>query len=182
MNFCSACGERVVLEVPPDDDRERYVCAVCATVHYENPKVVAGSIPEREERVLLCRRAIEPRHGLWTLPAGFMEQGETTAEAAARETLEEANSRVRILGLYSIFDIPRISQLYLMFRAELLEPTPSAGRESLEVRLFSEAEIPWDELAFPVIEETLERYFADRRAGRFGLHRGVIRRRPGEKS
>lgn len=150
-------------------------------MHYQNPKVVAGCIPAWEDRVLLCRRAIEPRRGLWTLPAGFMETGETTAEAAARETFEEANARVEIHELFSLFDIPRISQLYLLFRARLLDLDCSAGRESLEIQLFREGEVPWTALAFPAIERALELYFVDRRRGVFRLHTETIRRRPGER-
>jgi len=180
MNYCTQCGARVSLLVPPGDDRLRHVCRACETVHYQNPKVVAGCIPEWGERVLLCRRAIEPRYGKWTLPAGFMEKGETTVQAAVRETLEEANARVEIAPLFTLFDIPRIDQLYLIFRARLLDLDFHAGDETLELSLFAEAQIPWHELAFPAIERTLELYFEDRRRGRFGFHTGEIRRRPGE--
>lgn len=180
MNYCSTCGAPVALRVPPGDDRTRYVCDACEAVHYQNPKVVAGCIPEWEDRILLCRRAIEPRYGKWTLPAGFMENGETTAQAAVRETLEEANARVELGPPFTLLDIPRINQLYLIFRARLLDLDCSAGRETIEIGLFPEAEIPWDQLAFPAIERTLELFFADRRTGAFGLHTGEIRRRPGE--
>jgi len=176
MNFCSRCGATVRLEVPPGDDRPRHVCGACGTVHYQNPKVVAGCIPQWGDRLLLCRRAIEPRYGLWTLPAGFMENGETTAEAAARETLEEANARVEIDALYTLFNIPDINQVYLLFRARLLDLDVSAGAESLEVRLLSEEEIPWDRIAFPAIRKTLSLYFDDRRRRLFRLHTGDIRK------
>ena len=180
MKFCSACGARLTQRVPPSDDRPRYVCDSCATIHYENPKLVVGCIPQWEERVLLCRRAIEPRYGLWTLPAGFMENGESTGEAAVRETREEANAEVELVAPFSVFDIPRISQVYLMFRARLIERRFAAGHESLEVRLFREEDIAWGELAFPAVERTLRLYFQDRQAGTFRMHCGSIYRRPGE--
>lgn len=174
MNFCSHCGNPVQQRVPAGDHRQRYVCDHCGAIHYQNPRIVAGCIAEWEERVLLCRRAIEPRYGLWTLPAGFMENGETTAEGAARETLEEACARVAIAGLYALFNIPHINQVYLMFRARLLDPEFAAGNESLEVALFQETEIPWTKLAFPVVRETLRHYFDDRHRGHFGVHTGDI--------
>jgi ADP-ribose pyrophosphatase YjhB (NUDIX family) len=175
INFCSRCGAPVDRRVPPGDDRPRHVCGACGTVHYQNPKLVAGCLAIWDEQVLLCRRAIEPRYGLWTLPAGFMENGETTFEAAVREALEEANARVEILGLYSLYDLPHIDQVYCLFRGRLLDLDFSPGAESLEVRLFQEAEVPWDTLAFPSIARTLHHYFEDRRAGAFRLHTGTIR-------
>lgn len=180
MNYCSNCGARVALRIPPGDDRARYVCAACHTIHYQNPRVVAGCIPQWQDQVLLCRRAIEPRYGKWTLPAGFLENGETTAEAAARETLEEANARVVIDAPFSLLDIPRINQVYLMFRARLLDLDYGPGSESLEVQLFREADIPWETLAFPAVEQTLVLYFEDRRLGRFCMHNRAIWHRPGE--
>jgi len=174
MNFCSQCGAGVRVAIPPGDDRPRHVCTRCGAVHYQNPKVVVGCIPEWEDKILLCRRAIEPRYGLWTLPAGFMERGETTLAGAARETLEEANARVAIGPLYSFFNLPHIDQVFLLFRGELLDLDFSPGAESLEVRLFGEAEIPWGELAFPVVKETLGLYFRDRAAGLGGLRMGDI--------
>lgn len=170
MKFCSHCAGPLRVRIPAGDNLPRHVCEVCGTIHYQNPKIVAGSIPEWDDRILLCRRAIEPRAGLWTLPAGFMENGETTAEGAARETWEEAQARVEISGLYALFNIPHISQVYLMFRARMLTEDYGAGVESLEVELFREEQIPWDELAFPVVRETLLRYFEDRRRGEFRLH------------
>jgi len=168
MRYCSACGGPVELRLPPDDNRQRHVCTLCATIHYQNPKLIVGAIPEWEDgRILLCRRAIEPRLGLWTLPAGFMENGETTAAAAARETLEEANARVAIVDLYSMYNLPYIDQVYLLFRAKLLDLDFSPGTESLEVGLFAEQDIPWDELAFRPVRYTLQHYFADRIAGSF---------------
>jgi ADP-ribose pyrophosphatase YjhB (NUDIX family) len=168
VKFCSECGAPVELSLPQDDHRERHVCTVCSTIHYENPKIIAGAIPEwTDGRILLCRRAIEPRSGFWTLPAGFMENGETTSQAAARETLEEANARVEVLGLYAMYNLPYINQVQLLFRARLLDLDFSPGVESLEVALFGENEIPWDTLAFRPIRYTLERFFDDRRSGNF---------------
>lgn len=179
MNFCSQCGATVSQRVPPGDDRPRHVCDTCGTIFYSNPKIVAGCIPEWEGKVLLCRRAIDPRSGLWTLPAGFMENGETTSDAAARETMEEANAKVEVSDLFSYFNIPRINQVHLFFLARMVDDRFSAGAESLEVDLFTEERIPWKELAFPSVEESLKHYFADRRSGRFGLHMADLHRRPG---
>lgn len=170
MIYCSNCGAKVSRKVPEGDDRSRYVCESCATVHYTNPKIVAGCIPVWKGQLLLCRRAIEPRHGLWTLPAGFMEDGESTEQAAARETWEEARARVEDLVLYGVFSIPHINQVYMMFRAALSAESFAPGPESLDVRLFEEHEIPWDELAFPVVKLTLEKYFHDIREDDFSLH------------
>lgn len=168
LKFCPDCGAAVELRLPQDDHRERYVCTVCNTIHYQNPKLIIGAIPEWEDgRILLCRRAIEPRHGLWTLPAGFMENNETTAEAAARETLEEANARVAIGELYSLHNLAYISQVHLLYRSKLLDLDFSPGVESLEVALFAEHEIPWDTLAFRPVKFTLQRYFSDRKNGNF---------------
>ncbi len=168
MKFCPECGAPLELRQPQDDHRERHVCTVCHTIHYLNPKLIIGAIPEWEDgRILLCRRAIEPRSGLWTLPAGFMENGETTTEAAARETLEEANARIEVLDLYAMYNLPYIDQVQLLFRARLLDLDFSPGVESLEVQLFAEEEIPWDTLAFRAIRHSLQNYFADRKRGQF---------------
>jgi ADP-ribose pyrophosphatase YjhB (NUDIX family) len=166
--------------VPAGDNRARYVCDRCQTVHYENPKIVAGCLAEWEGRILLCRRAIEPRHGLWTLPAGFMENDETTLQAAMRETLEEAGAHVALAGLYALFNLPHINQVYLMFRGRLLAPDYAPGAESLDVQLFAEEDIPWQQLAFPVVRETLRLYLRERRAGVFGAHVGDIVRTSGD--
>ncbi len=174
MNYCSHCGAPVQVRVPPGEDRPRHVCDACDRIHYENPKLVVGCIPEWEDRILLCRRAIEPQCGLWTLPAGFMELGETASEAARRETEEEAHARVEILGLYSLFNLPDISQVYVLLRGRLLDLDFRPGSESLEVRLFAESEIPWDRLAFAAIRETLRLYFADRHTGRYTIRMGDI--------
>ena len=174
MNFCNDCGAPVEHRIPPGDSLPRYVCTKCGTIHYENPKMVVGCIPEWENKVLLCRRAIEPRIGFWTVPAGFMENGETTADGAARETLEEANARVEVLGLYALYNIPHINQVYMLFRARLLDADFSAGAETLETKLFDEADIPWDGIAFITVRRTLRHYFDDRRAGEFRFHMGTI--------
>ena len=174
MNFCSACGAPVEQRVPPGDSLPRFVCTSCGIIHYENPKMVVGCIPEWEGRILLCRRAIEPRLGLWTVPAGFMENGETTAQGAQRETLEEANANVELLGLYALFNIPHINQVYMLFRARLLDLDFSPGAETLETELFSEHRIPWDEIAFATVKRTLKLYFGDRREGTFRFHMGTI--------
>jgi len=168
MKYCAECGELVELRMPQDDHRHRFVCTACDTIHYQNPKLIVGAIPEWEDgRILLCRRAIEPRHGLWTLPAGFMENDETTAEAAARETAEEANARVEMGELYTLHNLAYISQVHLLYQAKLLDLDFFPGVESLEVQLFAEADIPWDLLAFRPVRFTLEHYFKDRKAGNF---------------
>ena len=174
MNYCSLCGTRVELRIPEGDTLPRYVCTACGVIHYQNPKIVVGCIPEWEDKILLCLRAIEPRHGLWTLPAGFMENAETLAQGAERETLEEANARVEIGNLYSIYNLPHIDQVHVLFRARLLDLDFKPGIESLNVRLFSEIEIPWDALAFRVIREPLKRYFEERRQGKLGFHMETI--------
>jgi ADP-ribose pyrophosphatase YjhB (NUDIX family) len=178
MKFCSSCGSAVAVRVPAGDNRERHVCDTCGTIHYQNPKVVTGCLPVHADRVLLCRRAIAPRLGLWTLPAGFLENGETSSQGAVRETLEEACANVAVEGLYTIFNLPHISQIYMFFRATLLDLDFGPGAESTDVRLFGEHEVPWDELAFPVVTETLQRYFADRAAGVFPVHVGDIHYAP----
>lgn len=176
MKFCTACGAAVELRVPVDDTRPRHVCTACGIIHYQNPKMVIGSIPAWEDKVLLCRRAIEPRYGLWTLPGGFMENGESTGAAAIRETLEEACARIEIIDLYSMYSLPYIDQVHLFFRARLLDLDFAPGQESLEVRLFTEAEIPWDHLAFRPVRYSLEHYFAERDTGAFKLHVGELGR------
>ena len=170
MNFCSNCGAAVELRIPPGDTLPRYVCRQCTTVHYQNPKLVVGALAQWEDRILLCRRAIEPRHGFWTLPAGFMENDETTAQAAARETAEEARARIEVGELYTMIDVPYISQVHLVYRARLLDLDFSAGEESLEVALLSEDEIPWDQIAFRTIGMTLRYFFEDRRRGNWPFH------------
>lgn len=174
MNYCSHCGAPLRLRIPAGDDRPRFVCDNCHTIHYQNPKMVVGSIPEREDKILLCRRAIEPRSGLWTIPAGFLENGETVIEGAKREAFEEARAKVEILSLYTLFDLTHINQVYLIFRARLLDHDYMPGEESVEVRLLEEEEIPWDDIAFPSIKKTLRLYFKDRPTGIFPIHMGTI--------
>jgi ADP-ribose pyrophosphatase YjhB (NUDIX family) len=174
MKFCSNCGTAVQLRVPAGDTLPRHVCDACHTIHYQNPRMVVGCIPEWEDRILLCRRAIEPRHGLWTVPAGYMENGETTFQGALRETLEEANARVEIGPLYALYNIPHINQVYILFRGRLLDLDVSPGAETLEVRLFAENEIPWDGIAFASVRNTLTHYYQDRRNGEYQFHLGTI--------
>ena len=181
MKYCSLCGADVSLSIPEGDNLPRHVCTQCGEIHYQNPKMVVGCIPEYEDKILLCKRAIEPRRGFWTLPAGFMENAETTAEAAMRETHEEANAEVEIINLFSMFSLPHINQVYILFRARLCSLDFGPGTESLDVRLYEEKDIPWDNMAFPVITESLRRYFADRLSGRFNIHSGDMFRQPGPR-
>ena len=174
MKFCSNCGKPLTTITPLGDDRLRFYCESCRVVHYQNPVLVVGCIPESEDKILLCRRAIEPSYGKWTLPAGYLENGETVAAGAKRETFEEAQARVEILAPYALYNICHVNQIYLMFRARLKDNNFQAGSESLEVKLFSENEIPWEEIAFRVINATLLQYFDDRRAGRFTFYTGNI--------
>lgn len=180
MNFCSNCAAPVSLKIPPGDNRERSICESCDTIHYVNPRIIAGCLVTQGQQVLLCKRAIEPRLGYWTLPAGFMENGESTEDGAMRETWEEAQAKVELQGLYTLFSLPHISQVYLFYRGELAGGSFGPGDESLEVALFDEADIPWDTLSFPVITETLKHYFADRSSGVFPTRSQVLnfRRRP----
>ncbi len=182
MKYCSQCGHTLDFGVPEGDNRERYHCGRCRTVHYQNPRVVAGCLATWEGRVLLCRRAIEPRSGFWTLPAGFLENGETTREGAIRETWEEAQARIDEAHLYTLFSLPHISQVYMFYRGELAHPEFAVGEETLEVALFEEREVPWGELAFPVIRDTLRYYFEDRPSQVFPVRadeiRGGLKSRP----
>jgi len=174
MNYCSHCGARVELFVPEGDTLARHVCPRCATIHYLNPKMVIGCIAEWRGDILLCRRAIEPRYGLWTLPAGFMENGETARQAALRETLEEACARVEIDALFCLINVPHIDQVHLFYRGRLCCTDFAPGAESLETALFAEADIPWTELAFRSVALCLSDYFADRRSGHFAFHEGDL--------
>jgi ADP-ribose pyrophosphatase YjhB (NUDIX family) len=168
MKYCSNCGGAVALKIPAGDSLPRHVCDACSTIHYQNPKMIVGCIAEWEDRVL----------GLWTVPAGFMENGETTAQGAARETLEEANARVEVGPLYAMYNIPHINQVYILFRARLLDLNFSAGTESLEVQLFDEKDVPWESIAFATVRNTLNHYYADRKAGEYRFHLGTIERAP----
>jgi len=174
MKFCPNCGAALILKIPAGDTLPRHVCEACGTVHYLNPKMVIGCIPEWQDRILLCKRAIEPRYGKWTLPAGFMENGETTAEAALRETLEEANARVELEDIYSVFSVRHVNQVHIFYRARLLDLDFGPGSESLEVSLFEEGAIPWHELAFRTVSTTLRHFYEDRRNGGFRVHSGEI--------
>jgi ADP-ribose pyrophosphatase YjhB (NUDIX family) len=166
MKFCSACGNPVSLRTPAGDHLARYVCEFCGTVHYQNPKLIVGCVPEFDDgRILLCRRAIEPRLGFWTIPAGFMENGETTQDGARRESLEEAQAHVEIGSLLAVVHVLHADQVHVMFRARLPQPSFGPSPESLEVGLFTETEIPWDEIAFRSVDFALRRYFEDRRGG-----------------
>ncbi len=171
VKHCRECGTAVVVRLPDDGDtRPRAVCPACHTIHYENPLNVVGTVPHWGDQVLLCKRNIEPRFGLWTLPAGFMEMDETTAEGAARETDEEAGAQFDMQGLFSLVNIPRVGQVHLFYRAQLLSDQFNPGTETIEARLFAEHEIPWEEIAFRTVRETLKRYFADRRSGHYAIH------------
>lgn len=176
MKFCCYCATELVYDIPDDDNRHRFICKRCDVVHYQNPKVVAGCLPIWEDKVLLCKRAIEPRYAYWTLPAGFMECGETSLEAAMRETHEEANARVEVESLFTVFNLPHVDQIYMMFKSRLLDLDFSPGTESLEVALYDEASIPWEDLAFRTIKETLRLYFEDRKNGAYRQHTGDITR------
>ncbi|MCY0966824.1 NUDIX hydrolase [Parathalassolituus penaei] len=158
MNYCSLCGGPITLQIPAGDNRERHVCNHCGSIFYQNPKIVAGTLPVHQGKILLCKRAIEPRKGYWTLPGGFMENGEGTEQAALRETREEACAEVTIRSLFAMISVTHISQVHLFFLADLPKPEFSSGEESLDVRLFAPDEIPWDELAFSTVEQTLRRY------------------------
>ena len=174
IQHCRECGARVVYRLPDDGDtHQRAVCPSCHTVHYENPLNVVGTVPfwgEHGEQVLLCRRNIEPRKGYWTLPAGFMELGESTAQGAARETDEEAGAHIEMLGLFTMLNVVRVGQVHLYYRARLLSDAFNPGHETMEAKLFHEDDIPWSELAFTTVRETLKRYFEDRSTGTFGIH------------
>jgi ADP-ribose pyrophosphatase YjhB (NUDIX family) len=175
IRFCNSCGSAVTYRIPEGDSLPRAVCDACGHIQYENPKIVVGSIPVHGDRILICKRAIEPRYGLWTLPAGFMENNETVQEGAAREALEEANARVEIGELYTLYSLPHISQVYMMFLSTLKDLDISPGVESLEVRMVTESEIPWDQLAFTMVRRTLEHYLEDRKTGVFLPRAGDIR-------
>ena len=181
MKFCSNCGSTVELQIPQGDDRHRHVCSDCDTIHYQNPHIVAGCLPIYENKVLLCKRAIEPRHGFWTLPAGFMENGESTEQGALRESWEEARADIDLDGLYTLFSIPEINQVYMLFKGTLSNLNFAPGPESLEVGLFTEDEIPWDQLAFPVMKKTLRYYFEDLKNNTFPFRSETLHREKHKK-
>ena len=163
MQYCLECGHEAERKIPPTDNMPRLVCPNCNYIHYENPKMICGSLVIYEDKVLLCRRAIEPQYGLWTLPAGFMENGETMAEGAARESFEEADAVVINPQLYCRYDIPDIGQIYVIYLNDLKDGAYGIGSESLDSALFKEEDIPWDEIAFEAVRRTLNNYFADRK-------------------
>lgn len=168
MKYCSECGSnRVQITIPEGDNRERHVCPACGAIHYTNPRIIAGVLPVWEDRILLCKRAIHPRKDFWTLPAGFLENGETLQQGAERETLEEAEARVDIHDIYTIFNLTHIHQVYIFFRGTLINGEYGIGEESSDAALFSADEIPWDQLAFPTIHKTLKYYLRDREKGEF---------------
>lgn len=171
IKHCRNCGIAVVYRIPDDGDtKERAVCPACTTIHYENPLNVVGTVPYWGDKILLCKRNIEPRWGKWTLPAGFLELGETTAQGAARETHEEAGAQIEMEGLFSVINVARVGQVHMFYRARLLSDQFNPGIETIETQLYAEADIPWDEIAFRTVKETLELFFADRKAGRFQIH------------
>lgn len=170
MNFCSHCGQPVAMSIPPGDHLPRYVCNACGTIHYENPRIIVGCVPVWQDKILLCRRAIEPRLGWWTIPAGFMENGETVQQGAAREALEEALADVEIGSLLSVVHVLHTHQVHMFFRAALRNTDFGVGPESLEVGLYAAADIPWQALAFQSVRFSLERFLDDRRRGDEPLH------------
>ena len=176
MKFCSSCSNPVKQEIPSGDNRLRYVCTVCSEIHYQNPRVIAGVLPIYQDQILLCKRSIEPRHGYWTLPAGFLENGESSVEGALRECMEESRATVVDPILYAIYDIPQINQVYMLYRGELSTPEFGPTSESSEVNLFYEKDIPWSQIAFPMVEITLDHYFEDRKTNSFDVIREDIRR------
>jgi ADP-ribose pyrophosphatase YjhB (NUDIX family) len=170
IQHCRVCGSRTEYRVPADDNRERATCMACGEIHYENPLNVVGTVPVWGEQVLLCRRNIEPRYGMWTLPAGFMELGESTAQGALRETIEEAGAQVEMQDLFTVLNVVRVGQVHFFYRARMLDTRLDPGPETIEARLFREDEVPWDELAFRTVRQTLELFFEDRRQGGFSVH------------
>jgi ADP-ribose pyrophosphatase YjhB (NUDIX family) len=176
MKFCSNCGNQVTLQIPEGDNRLRFVCNHCNTVHYQNPLVIVGVVPEYKQNILLCKRAIEPQKGRWTLPAGFLENDESTLDGALRECFEEANAKVIDPTLYALYDIPYINQVYVFYRAQLKNEQFGPSLESTEVALFNEEDIPWDELAFPVVKAVLKRFLSDRNNNHYDVIHDVITR------
>jgi len=174
IKYCRVCGAEVAYRVPADDNRERAVCPACGEIHYENPINVVGTLPVWGDQVLLCRRNIEPRYGLWTLPAGFLELGESTGEGAVRETVEEAGAHIELGALFTVLNVVRAAQLHVFYLARMLDTHLDPGPETIEARLFREDEVPWDQLAFRTVRLTLEHFFADRRNGGFGVHAGDV--------
>ena len=175
IQHCKSCGASTRYRIPDDGDtKERAICSACHLVHYENPLNVVGTIPVWGAQVLLCKRNIEPRKGFWTLPAGFMELHESLAQGAERETDEEAGADIEMKALFTVIDVPKVGQVHFFFRAKLLSDQFNPGHETMEAKLFEEADIPWDDLAFRTVRETLKAFYADRATGEFGFHQFVI--------
>ncbi|MEL7340018.1 MAG: NUDIX hydrolase [Bacteroidota bacterium] len=173
MNYCSHCGsDQLKWEIPPDDNRPRYVCANCQTIHYQNPKMVVGTLPIYDDKILLCRRAIEPRKGYWGLPAGYLEMGETLDGGAFRETVEESGAQIEILRLHAVYNIPRISQIYFFYLARMLSDQLDIGPETLEADLFGPEEIPYEEMAFPSSTFAIKKYLEHKDNKFVGVHQG----------
>ena len=177
MKYCAECGSATENKIPEGDNRPRDCCTVCDLIHYTNPKIICGTIPVRGESVLLCKRAIEPRYGKWTLPGGFMENGETVSQGAFRETTEETNTEVEMGELYAIFNVPQINQVYMLYLAKVVADDYSSTSESLDVKFFTENEIPWDDLAFPFVPKVLKSFFSDLKQGDFPLSTHTIERK-----
>ena len=174
IKFCTHCGAGVSFEIPAGDALPRHVCSRCGHIHYENPRLVVGCVATWQDRILLCRRAIEPRRGFWTVPAGFMENGETTAEAACRETHEEAGARIVVDAPFAMVSIAHINQVHLFYRGRLATADFWAGDESLEVALLRGDEIPWGDIAFRSVTHCLEHYLEDAAQGQFGFHETAL--------
>ena len=174
IQHCRVCGAATAYRIPADDNRERAICTACGEIHYENPINVVGTVPVWGDQVLLCRRSIEPRYGMWTLPAGFLELGESASQGALRETEEESGAHVELQGLFTVLDVVRVGQIHLFWRARMLDTHLAPGPETIEARLFREHEVPWEQIAFRTVRRTLELFFADRQGGSFGFHEGQI--------
>lgn len=174
QRFCSQCGNPLNREIPPDDNRIRDLCPNCGAVHYQNPRNVVGIVPIYNDQILLCRRAIEPRHGKWTLPAGFMELGETTAQGAARENQEESGAIIKMASLFTVIDVPSVNQVHFYYLAEVLNKKLAPGPETLEAEFFDLDKIPWRELSFKTVSTTIEHYIQDKANGSFGVHQYAI--------
>ena len=180
MQFCPNCGSKIFMKIPEEDNRLRAVCDSCNLIHYENPKIVVGALATFEGKILLCKRAIEPRVGLWTLPAGYMELNETTLEGAVRETVEEAGADIKIVRLFAMHDLPFVNQVHIFFLAKMKSPSLSPGSESLEAKLFDVDEIPWENLAFRSVSRTLTYFIENKTLDKNRVYTSQFRDR-GEK-
>lgn len=170
INYCTQCANPLARIIPPDDNRVRDVCLQCGSVHYQNPRNVVGVVPIWGDKILLCKRAIEPRYNTWTLPAGFMELKESTAEGAMREADEEAGAHLELGELFTVIDVPEAGQVHLYYLATVTSPELNPGPESLDAKFFALDEIPWDNLSFKTVSTTIEHYLADRQKGHFSVH------------